>query len=198
MPYIIRPRIRTLAVGLFAGALLTGAAPAVAAAACPAVPASQVFGPLGDSAFYALVPGGTFESGAPGWSLSQGEVISENVTLTHRQRALVIKPHGRVVSPPFCVTNEDPTFRFLYRTVRGGGKMNVGVSWTDGSGSSHETVVATLPSNPSWTASPVLPLASVLPLANVSTLEGVRLVFTATHPGLSFAIADVYIDPYRR
>jgi hypothetical protein len=38
----------------------------------------------------------------------------------------------------------------------------------------------------------------VLPLENVSTLEGVRLVFTATHPGLSFAIADVYIDPYRR
>jgi hypothetical protein len=76
--------------------------------------------------------------------------------------------------------------------------MNVGVTWTDESGSSHETVVAVLPASSSWTASPVLPLASVLPLEHASVMEGVRLVFAATHPGLSIAIADVYIDPYRR
>jgi hypothetical protein len=186
-----------LAIALVVGAPLVGALPA-AAAACPAVPASQVFAPLGDSASYALVPGGTFEASASGWSLSEGEVISENVTLTHGKKALLVKPRGRVVSPPFCVTSEDPTFRFLYRTVHGAGKLNVGVSFTDQAGTSHETVVAELPAKSSWTASPVLPLSTVLPLETASSLEGVRLVFTATHPGLSFAIADVYIDPYRR
>jgi hypothetical protein len=157
-----------------------------------------VFALLGDSASYTPVPGGTFEAGAPGWTVSGGEVINEYVPLTHSSQALVVKPHGRAVSPPFCVTNQEPTFRFVYRTLHGGGKMNVGVSWTDESGSSHETVVAALPASSSWTASPTLPLSSVLPLAKVSSLEGVRLVFAATHPGLSFAIADVYIDPYRR
>jgi hypothetical protein len=157
-----------------------------------------VFASLGDNALYRLGPEGTFEAGAPGWSLAQAEVISANVPQTGSLHALAIKPRGRVVSPSFCVSSDDPTFRFLYRRLKGGGKLNVGVSWTDASGG-HEAVVATLPTYPAWTPSPVLQLASVLPLSEPgSSLDTVRLVFTASHPGLSVAIADVYIDPYRR
>ena len=42
-------------------------------------PSSQPFAPWGDLASYTPVPGGTFESGAPGWTLAGGaRVVSGN------------------------------------------------------------------------------------------------------------------------
>lgn len=200
MPYIIRPRrIHTFAVGLLSAVLLVVAAPARASAACPTSASSQVFASLGDTAAYSLLQGGSFEAGAPGWSLAGSTVIVDNVAPFEGKRVLAIKPKGQVVSPTFCVSSEYPTFRFRYRLLAGGGKMNVGVRWTDEAGETHEVLDAEIATEPSWTASPVMQLATVLPLPQPgSTLNTVQLVFTDTHPGLSYAIADVYLDPYRR
>jgi hypothetical protein len=200
MPYVIRPRrARYILAAAFASILVTTTtAPAVASAACPAAPTTQAFASLGDTANYSLLQGGSFEGGAPGWSLAGSKVIVDTVEPFKGRHVLAIKPKGRVVSPAFCVSSEDPTVRFDYRILAGGGKMNVDVRWSEG-GKSHEILDAEITTTPSWTASPVMQLATVLPLpAPGSTLNTVQLVFTDTHPGLSYAISEVYVDPYSR
>jgi hypothetical protein len=124
--------------------------------------------------------------------------VSEAVPVTGATHALVLKPKARVVSAPFCVDGEDPTFRFMLRQVAGGGKLNVALIWNDASGQQQEAIVDELPASASWSVSPVEQLASTLGLTGPQTVEGVRLVFQTTHPGLSDAISGVYIDPYSR
>jgi hypothetical protein len=200
MPYIIRPRsARSIVAALSGSAILACAAPAMASAACPSAATSKAFAPFGDQAYYTLLQNGTFENGAGGWAVNGGEVIADEDPVMHSRHALAIKPNGHVESPTFCVSAEYPTFRFRYRLVRGGGKMNVGVRYTDSSGETHETIVDALTAESSWTTSPVEQLASVLPLTEVATqIDTVQLVFTDTHPGLSYAVSNVYIDPYSR
>jgi len=71
MPYVIGPRrVRKLAIALFGAALLAGVVPVAADAACASSATSNAFAEYNDNASYALVQGGNFESGAPGWSLS--------------------------------------------------------------------------------------------------------------------------------
>jgi hypothetical protein len=199
VPYIIRPRqISKIAAGFFSSLLLIVALPSLAQASCPSVTTTKAFSQFGDSAYYALVQNGKFESGAAGWSLSRSEVVSESGIPTGGSRALAIKPGGEAVSPAFCVSNDYPTFRFLYREVRGGGKLYVGVRWRDDSGV-HETDVAALEGTSSWAPSPVLDLASNLPLDGAQdSLSTVQLTFATTHPGLEWAIDYVYVDPYSR
>ncbi|HME02831.1 MAG TPA: hypothetical protein VKG38_07330 [Solirubrobacteraceae bacterium] len=201
MPYIIKPhRVRNVVAALSASALLIGAVPAVAGAACPSSPTSQAFAQFGDEAAYTLVEGGTFESGAPGWSLSGASVESENEVLipTGDRYALKIRPRGRATSPGFCVSSEYPSFRFLFRKAAGWGGLNVGLAWTDESGS-HYVSVGWLHGGGSWALSPVLELAGNLPLTGAeSTITPVHLVFEGSQPGQKWAISDVYIDPYSR
>jgi hypothetical protein len=204
MPYIIRPwQARNCAVALISALLFIGASPAVAGAACPSNPISEVFAQLGDDAGYTLVPGGTFESGSAGWSLSDAEVTGETGIPGGGSSALVIQPRGQAVSPAFCVSSEYPTFRFLVREVSGGGLLNVGLRWNDVLGFHHETPVASLQGDPSWAISPVLQLASRLPLLMPGSTLTVRLTFSSA-PGVfleqagTWAIDDVYIDPYSR
>src|ERR687886_323383 len=79
MPLVIHPR---LGKGLRRVAALTAlacfAGPAVAQAACPTAPTVKAFQALGDSSDYFLAPGGSFESGASGWSLTGASVVSGN------------------------------------------------------------------------------------------------------------------------
>jgi hypothetical protein len=190
-----------MGLGVLAAALLSAAVPAIASAACAAQPLSQPFSSIGDNATYALVQDGNFESGGAGWSIAKSEVISETVPVTGGKHALVVKSGGRVVSPAFCVSSEYPSFRFMLRQVKGGGKMKVALIWTDSSGQQQEAQEALtdeLEAGSSWSASPVEQLASTVGVHGAQTVEGVRLVFTATHPGLAVAISGVYIDPYSR
>jgi hypothetical protein len=209
MPYIIRPRhVHRFVAGLFGAFLLIGAAPAAASTGCPQSATTLAFEKFGDRAAYTLVPGGLFESGAPGWSLSRAEVIGETPeeegprygdvgrlsrseeTSSH---SLAIFPGGYAVSPAFCVDAEYPSFRFLSRVLYGSdGSLDVSLRWTDRRGT-HETSDATLEGHSDWTLSPVLELASRLP---AGVTPSVRLVFQPTDG--AWAISDVYVDPYRR
>jgi hypothetical protein len=198
----------TVAVGLLAGALvLLMAAPAGASAPCPASTVSTAFAKFGDTASYALVEGGLFESGAPGWTLRKAEIIDESPEQENqryywvgngdryeqrRGHSLGIDQGGEAVSAPFCVNSEYPSFRFLYKQRWGSGSLDVSLRWTDTHGT-HEAADAALVASRSWTITPVLLLAGKLP---AGTTPHVRLVFRPTSG--SWAIDDVYIDPYRR
>jgi hypothetical protein len=199
MPHIVRPTkaVKTLAA-LVCSVLTIGVVPAVASAACPATATTKAFAKFGDEASYSLLTGGTFESGAPGWSLSKSEVIAESSPMGG-SHALAINPGGQAVSPGFCVSSEYPSFRFLYRDLRGGGKLYVALRYSDSTGS-HEASVASLETGSTWAVSPVLALAGDLPLSSAQegTLTPVQLVFSTNHPGLAWAIDAIYIDPYSR
>ena len=231
MPYIIHPRrMRTIVAALVGSASLIGCVPAVAGAACPSNPTTTALAQFGDNAAYTLLPGGSFESGAPGWSLTGAEVASA-AGATGGAGSLVIEPNGVAVSPAFCVSSEYPSFRFFARQLSGGGgdrrgggdggggrggrdggggsrgggdsggglsgsSLSVSLRWTDPSGSSHDIDVASLQPGSGWTLSPVLNLASALPLWMQQSTLNVKLVFEAN--GGSWAIDDVFIDPYRR
>jgi hypothetical protein len=199
MPYIKRPsRVLTLSVSVLAAVLVGTAAPALAAAACTPKGRTHPYASFGDYAAYELLQGGTFESGTPGWSTENTEIVTDQVSAPAETHALKIHSYGGATSAPFCVSSEYPTFRFMLRAHNGYGSLDVGLVWSDDSGVRHETAVAGLEAGYSWSASPVLALASNLPLKDVSSsINAVHLVFKNTGEH-SVEIADVYIDPYSR
>jgi hypothetical protein len=221
MPYIIRPKgPRRFVATLIGAILLVCAVPAAADAACPSNPVSALLAPFGDNASYALLSGSSFESGSPGWSLNNADVVggegaSEEGTggegaggegtggegANGDSYSLAIAPGGSAVSPQFCVSSEYPSFRFFARETGGGGgwgsSLNVSLRWAIGFWHEIETPVASLQPNGSWTLSPALRLAGALPLWMPGSTLKVRLAFKPSG-GASWAIDDVYIDPYSR
>jgi hypothetical protein len=200
MPYIIRPKgARRIAATLFGVVLLVCAVPAAASAACPSSPSSSLLAEFGDNASYSLLAGSAFESGAPGWSLTNAEVTSVEGA-TGGSTALTIEANGNAVSPAFCVSGEYPSFRFFARQLGGpsrGSALRVSLQWTDLWGVRHNTQVASLQPSSEWALSPVLGLARALPLWMPGLTLQVRMAFQPSGNG-SWAIDNVYIDPYSR
>lgn len=197
MPYIIRPRrVRSVLAALGAAGFIC-LAPAAASAACPTEHSSQLLSQFGDHASYFQLQGSSFEEGAPGWSLSNAEVTEEG---PEGEGALVINPGGVAVSPAFCVSSEDPTFRFFARQLSGGwlGQLSVTLRWYN-HGLRHEVPASfALSGSDSWSLTPMMGLARALSAVWMpgSTLQ-VSLVFRPLN-GSSWAIGNVLIDPYSR
>jgi hypothetical protein len=197
MPYVVRPRkLRSVAAAVLASSLLLAAVPALASAACPISTTSQAFAQFGDNASYTLVQDGNFTSNAQGWTRYRAVVINNETIPTGGSHALAIND-GSAVSPGFCVSAEYPTYRFLFRLIRGGGPLILSLRYTDGSGQ-HTVSGGSVSTGTSWTLSPVEQLAGSLTMGPDGTLNPVQLVFETKHSGLEYAITAVYIDPYRR
>ncbi|MGD0453733.1 MAG: hypothetical protein ABSB69_09040 [Solirubrobacteraceae bacterium] len=193
---------RRLVIAVTACLVVLGSSAASALAAapegCASGPTSTPFERFGDSAEYSLVQGGSFESGAPGWSLTNSAVAAgnESYEVEGGTQSLAIQPGGVAVSPAMCVSTADPTFRFFARRTSGSwGVLNVILRWTDSSGATHDTTVASLQAGTSWTPTPILELASALPLWQSGSTLNVKLVFQPERYGGAWAIDDVYIDP---
>jgi hypothetical protein len=198
MPYIIRPRgIRSI-VATLGALLLVGAAPAVASAECPHSAASTKLAKFGDNALYTLLSGSA-QAEAPGWSLDNAEVVSDSGPEGEESNPLVIRPYGRAVSPSFCVTSAYPSFRFFAKQLNdeSNGSLNVSLRWTSGWGFQHSVNVGSVEAGSSWTLSPSLKLATALPLRGESSELKVRIEFQPSGNS-TWAIDDVYIDPYSR
>ncbi len=200
MPYLIRPKkmIRRVAATTFGAALLVAAVPAVASAACPSSATTAALSSFGDSSAYTLLTGGSFESGASGWTLTNASVVS-GVGAMSGSHMLVIESNGTAVSPQFCVSSEYPTFRFFERAISGTNALstlNVSLRWAVLGMLPVSTTVATIKPEATWTLTPVLKLAKALPLLASQTLT-VSVAFQPSGPG-TWAVDDVYIDPYSR
>lgn len=181
-------------------ALLATVAPGVASAACAGGPVSHPFAGFGDNANYVPAPGGNFESGATGWTLSGSQVVEGNETYTASgSHSLAIGATGRAVSPPVCVGSEYPTFRFFARQLSGGPQATLTASlrWIDLLGIAVESPAGTVGASESWTPSPVMRLGNSVPLWLPGSTLNVQLVFRSSGGG-SWAIDDAYIDPYSR
>lgn len=208
MPYVSDwpPRRLFAVIATVAAVALTlnVGVPAAAAdtAACPTPSSSQVFSQFGDDAYYSLVPGGNFEGDMSGWTLRGASVVSGNepwyVGGAGDSRSLNIERGGSAISPPFCVTDQYPSWRFFARLA---GELrrsyvSVAVEWTDQNGDHGVTPVTTLPGGRfrSWRPTASLELGPVL---DDSTTMIERLVFSAGN-GRAWRIDDLYLDPYAK
>jgi hypothetical protein len=167
-------------------ALLTGKADP-----CSGRVLSQPFAPWNDSATYFPAPGGTFESGAPGWTLSGGAAVTAGGnSFLSAGSALTLPAGGSATSPSICVDLGSPTVRAFTSSSRGTVVVSVvsaGLTLTVGSIS---------PSG-SWRPTPtMLFLTNTLAILSATGTTSASFRFTAV--GGDAKVDDVYVDPYRR
>jgi hypothetical protein len=205
LPYVLRPRGLRTGLTALLSAVAVFIVPAAAQAACQATPTPPPFKIFNDSNDYSLVPNGGFESGAGGWSLPGARVTTGNESWSVRaagdSKSLAIDATGTAVSPTVCIDIKRPTYRFFARRTSGSwGVLNLRVRWQDSSGHTNETTIAALDSSfgTAWRVSPVYNIASLLGLWNADQDASVQLVFDPENSGGSWAIDDVYVDPYGR
>ena len=187
---------------------LTGAlnaAPAqaslVTTGACDASPLTQPFAAFGDTNDYKLVPGGSFESGAPGWTLSGGaRVVSGSepygATGSVGNSSLYL-PAGASVQTPFtCVNASYPTLRFFARNNSLLSTVVVELVYSNPVLGLVPIPVGTVVLGGQWKPSlPMTTLSAIPGLLDGGTSQ-VSLRFTALLG--SSQIDDVFIDPRAR
>ncbi len=208
MPYVSDWPLRrlfavTATIAAVALALIVGATAAAAdTPACPTPSSSQVFSQFGDNAYYSLVAGGNFEGDMSGWTLRGASVMPGNepwyVGGAGDSRSLSIEPGGSAISPPFCVTDQYPSWRFFARLAGGlrGSDLAVAVQWTDQNGDHGVTPVTMLRGGRFRTWRPTGSLG-LGPILDGSTTMIEQIVFSARN-GSGWRIDDLYIDPYAK
>jgi hypothetical protein len=176
-----------------------GAVPAAAAADCPALPTSMVFAAWGDTSEYFLAPGASFEGTTTAWtggSLTPGNDPFYLAGGNQRQSFLIAS--GKTASSPsFCADVTHPDFRFVARPLNAlnPGSLEISVRFRDSAGVTQTWVMYTMTGVQYWTASQRVRLMRDLPLPS-SGVTTASVLFRAV--GGSWAIDDVFIDPYRR
>ena len=186
----------TLAVPATSGAglLFTGAAET-----CDNDP-TQAFSRWGDGAQYALVGGGAFESGDPGWTLSGGAKLvagNEPYYLEARgdSRSLLIPAGATAISPTSCFAFGDWHLRFVARnagSAKGSLKVDVVVRSLLGVLSILDGGTVT----PSGTWAPSSRVSALL--SNVGGLLPTRAVAVRLRAtGTAYQVDDVYLDPWK-
>jgi hypothetical protein len=205
LPYVYRPKqVRGTLAAMLGAAALTFAVVPAAHAACATTPTTKAFAAFGDNADYSLAPGGAFESGTAGWSLSGASAANGNESAKVHgaadSRSLAINATGQAVSPSFCVGIQHPTFRLFARRTNGSwGVLNVKVRAKGSDGVVNETVVGSVTAgDTSWHPTAPIALSTVLGLWNGDQSASVQLVFDPEDYGGAWAIDDVYIDPYSK
>jgi hypothetical protein len=161
------------------------------AQSCPSPAVSQAFAPWGDSSWYALVPGGDFESSD--WGLDQGaQLVSGSepfaVTGVLGASSLSLPAGASAQSPSTCVDAGYPTMRFF---TAGSGTVLVQVVYAG-----LNIPVGMIRAGGAWAPSRVLQTGSAIWGALSGGSAEVSLRFT----GLSGdpQIDDVLIDPWNR
>lgn len=184
----------TIAVLALAGAgavLAAATSGAASAATCPPPPASvQPFLPWNDSADYVLTTGGSFEPGAPAWSLRGGAtIVADNApnaldpaTDAH---ALSIPDGGSATSACTTAPNIVGIVRFFARSTSPSAQLKVEVLVKGG-----VYQAGTISAGGDWAPAPML--SSNAPQYKGAVTYQVRL----TASGGGFTVDDVYFDPY--
>jgi hypothetical protein len=187
--------------GLLSGVLPGLVSPADTPTTCDTT-SSQAFAKVdGDKSNYVLVPGGSFESGATGWSLGRGAaVVSGNepwkVHGTSDSHSLYIPSGSSVTTPAMCFATGDWHMRFFAASssksfsslqVRVRVKSLLGVlSILDG---------GKISTNSTWQPSPRLALL-LTNLTGILSTDSVSFQFIPSDSA-SWRIDDVYLDPWK-
>jgi hypothetical protein len=187
--------IAALTVALMAA---PGSPAATTSSPCNYGPASHPFAKWGDVASYTLVPGGSFESGTPGWTLFGGaRVVSGNESYyansASDRYSLSLPGDSSATTAPFCVGLTRPTIRLF--VVNGGSsssRLRVKVVFRGLLGVLGTLDGGTISAGRTWNASPVLLATLNAPLGSKSA----QFVFTPTDSSGAWRIDDLYVDPW--
>ena len=186
--------------GLLSGVLPGVVSPSDTPSTCD-TSASQPFARWGDYANYVLVPGGSFEDGASGWTLSRGtSIVSGNepyyVHNRSDRRSLYIPAGGSATTPPMCFAFGDWHLRFFAASSSSSSStLQVKVVVKSLCGVLSILDGGVVRANTSWQPSPRLALL----LTNVGGLVATDSVSFRLVPadGASWRIDDVYLDPWK-
>ena len=164
---------------------------------CAAQPLAQPFKRWGDSANYTLLPGGTFEDGAPAWTLSRATRVNGNEPFYVHGRldrkSLSIRPGGHAVSRSICVGLEHPTMRFFARSSGILPLMSVEVITETSLGAQVSLPIGVVTPRSSYGPTPTyIILANLLPLLP-NNYTAVAFRFRAVTG--TWTIDDAYVDP---
>jgi hypothetical protein len=183
-------------------AVLSGAparAALISTDACDNATLAQPFSHWNDTNEYKLIPGGSFENGASGWTLSHGASIvsgSEPFGAAGSVGASSVHlPAGASVTSPFtCVDAAYPTFRFFARNNGLLSTVLVSVVYKPLLGIPIAVPVGTVLLSPSWSPSaPMLTVSVLTGLLHGGTAP-MAVRFTAVTG--SSQIDDVFVDPH--
>jgi hypothetical protein len=186
------------ALGFFALSGANAYAALIATDACDHAALTQPFAPWGDTSQYKLVPGGSFETGSAGWTLTGGARIvggSEpfGATGSVGGSSVTIPAGGSVQSPFTCVDAAYPTFRFFGRNNGLLSTLLVQVVYRLPLLGQVPVPVGTVALSGNWAPSaPMLTASAVTGLLSGGTTQ-VALRFTALTGDTQ--IDDVFVDP---
>jgi hypothetical protein len=198
------------------------AAFAVLAVACAAAPSAQAgllvasapscadnvlerpFARWVDPLRYTLVPDGTLEGGAAGWSLSRARVVDDNETFfvhgAGESKALELPSGSSATTPTMCAGLDKPIMRFFAKSSGGLlslSTLTVEVLFETAGGQVRSLPVGVVVPTKKWQPTLPLPvLASLLPLLPGQQTP-IAFRFRALGPA-TWTIDDVYLDPSRR
>jgi hypothetical protein len=173
------------------------------ATSCDDGPITQPFKRFADGANYKLLPGGSFEPGAPAWQLSGGAKItsgneSYKVGGATHSRSLQLPRGSSAVSPFTCVGLSEPTLR-LFAKRNSGLLTTLLVEMQVQTSLGLSLWLPVLPGDlggSSWHPTVAMPLvANILTLSHTDKTP-VRFRFKPLLLG-SWQIDDVYVDPFR-
>ena len=152
---------------------------------------SQPFAQWNDSATYFPAPGGTFESGAPGWTLTGGaSVQAGGNTFLSSGSSLALPAGASATTPAICVDLGSPTLRAFTKASQGTVVVSViaaGLSLP----------VGVISARGSWQPTPTM-LFVTNTLGILSPTGTTTASFRFTAVGGDARVDDVYVDPYRR
>ncbi len=163
---------------------------------------SQVFLPFGDTAEYALAPGGDLAD-TSGWSLKNVATSADHDPYSNQAASLEFsRGDSEAVTPVMCVNLQNPTLRFFAADHGGNGKARLDVTeiYEDLDGHEQHLKIAQLKVDETWEPSLTIPIAvNVLALASANGWTPLALDFKVAglQKGESFSIDGIYVDPYR-
>lgn len=170
---------------------------------CTETETRKAFLRFGDLSDYALAPDGGFENGAAGWTRSLGAFPvwgNEWHFIAPGRRALFMGPLSYAVSPPFCVDESHPYFRFMVQSNFFLGSLFTAVIWRNAEGRVTGSLLLTWPRADfmpkAWWPTFLRPLSMGIPEAREGGAVTAQLVFATI--GGSYLIDNVMVDPYRR
>jgi hypothetical protein len=184
-------------VTLAAGMIFAAGSAHAETAGCGSGVLSTPFSQWGDTNLYTLLPGGSFESGSPAWTLSRGANVAAGsepyaVTGSLGSSSLSIPPGGSARSPFVCVTPADRTFRFFQRGETAGATLVVSVVYQTLLGNVEVLDGAIAPPR-SWSPSPIF--HTHVALASAISGETVHLAVRFTSLLGTSRVDDVFLDP---
>ncbi len=195
MNMAIKKARQLIALGAIATALLA-VGPAGAQASCPAPQITQAFAAYGDTDPYSLVPGGGFEPGTSAWALTGGaQVVKVSGKSFADGSSLALAKGASALSPPVCVSDQQPTLRLLARQTNAsmGGRLKVEALYTE-RGRSDSVTLADLSNSGTfagWSPTGALSLSLKLPQGFISAGGG-NVQLRVSSGGGAWLLDEVY------